>query len=270
MMHARKTVIARSNKTSREDTESSEIQQKDEGKRGNLFFHKASIGIPFVVLVSGLLLMVMHTPRQSLRLKKIVIIPECHSSPWKPDEDLVGTCPGDLKPYAQVDTAIACAEACCASNDCVTWQFRRDVGCKHGPDVRIGMEKDGPNAYCSAHPPLRWQGQFVLSRKNGNIANDDRRVTACSTDTWDPHEQQGQCFGLGDVRSKEASKSAKDCMEACCADESCGAWQWQEDLGCFYGKRMFSCTKSDDPVVFEPFVGRRKLQPSRTYRGTEK
>jgi hypothetical protein len=164
-----------------------------------LFFHKtASIGIPLlVVLVSGLLLMVMHTPRQSLRLKNIIIIPECHSSPWKPDKDLVGTCPGDLKPYAQVNTAIACAEACCASNVCVTWQFRHNVGCKHGPDVCIGMEKDGPTAYCSAHPPLRWQGQFVLSRKNGNVANDDRRVKACSTDTWGPSRATRSMFWTG-------------------------------------------------------------------------
>lgn len=183
MIHARKTAVVKPNETS-EGTESSEIQKKDEGKRRNLLHHKRMVFISFVVVVSTLLIIVMvTTSKQSLPLKTAIEIPECHASPWKPDEDLVGTCPGDLKAFTQADTASACAEACCASSDCVTWQFRRDVGCKHGPDVRIGMEKDGPAAYCSAHPPLRWQGQFVLSRENGNIVSDGRRVKVCSTET---------------------------------------------------------------------------------------
>jgi hypothetical protein len=64
--------------------------------------------------------------------------------------------------------------------------------------------------------------------------------------------------------------SAQDCMTACCGDESCGAWQFQPDLGCFYSNTMFSCQKSDDPVVFEPFVGRRKFRKERTYTGPKR
>lgn len=187
-----------------------------------------------------------------------ITIPPCDSTPWKPDEDMVGTCPG-IRTVDKIATAQECAEHCCANKDCITWQFRLDKGCLQTGDVRIGMEKDGPSAYCSDHPPLRWQGQFVKNK-------DDK--ANCSIDTWDPHSQQGQCFGLGDVRKGIAS--AEDCMKACCDDEQCGAWQFHASLGCFYGKSMFSCQKSDDPIVFEPFVGRRKFQNDRTYSGPER
>ena len=200
-------------------------------------------------------------------------IPECTASPWKPDENMVGTCPGTLQSVPNITTATACAASCCAAEvACIIWQFRRDVGCLQGPDARLGMEKHGPAAYCSGQPPVRWHGQFVLVREGGRVV-DNRRDQACRTTTWNPHEQPGQCFGLGDVRPQEASVSARACMEACCAGtdmkEPCGAWQWEARLGCFYGPRMFSCAKSDDPVVFEPFVGRRKLQASRSYTGAD-
>ena len=182
-------------------------------------------------------------------------IPECESSPWKPDEDLVGTCPGRKAHDTFIQTAIDCAKACCADPKCMVWQFRADKGCVQGGDVRIGLEKDGPAAYCSDHPPLRWQGQLIKERKN----------TECSVNTWHPDEQPGQCFGLGDVQP--GIETAQGCMEACCSLERCGAWQFQETLGCFYNARMHSCQKSDDPIYFAPFVGRRKLQSSRTYTG---
>lgn len=182
-------------------------------------------------------------------------IPECVSSPWKPDENLLGTCPTDLKPVADIDNAVDCAKDCCTREKCITWQFRLDKGCLQGGDVRIGMEKDGVKAYCSDHPPYRWQGQFV---KDHDVH--------CNTKSYDPDEQQGQCFGLGDAK-KGNFASAQDCMQACCSADDCKAWQFHSSLGCFYHKRMFSCQQSDDPVVFQPFVGRRKLQASRTYTG---
>jgi hypothetical protein len=70
---------------------------------------------------------------------------------------------------------------------------------------------------------------------------------------------------LGDPR--RGIGTAAECMRACCSHETCGAWQFQETLGCFYNTRMFSCQRSDDPILFEPHVGRRKLSSSRTYTG---
>jgi hypothetical protein len=183
------------------------------------------------------------------------VVPECELSPWKADEDLVGTCPGIRAKNASLQTVADCALACCSDPDCIVWQFRADKGCLQGGDVRIGQEKDGPAAYCSDHPPLRWQGQFVKDRKGAE----------CSTDTWHPDEQLGQCFGLGDPR--KGISTAGECMQACCSHETCGAWQFQETLGCFYNTRMFSCQRSDDPILFEPHVGRRKRRSSRTYTG---
>jgi hypothetical protein len=188
----------------------------------------------------------------------VISIPECESSPWKPDEDLVGTCPGNLKPKPDFNNAIDCAASCCASEECIAFQFRADKGCLQGKDTRIGQEKDGPAAYCSDHPPLRWQGQMLKEA--------GKKEAECSVDTWHPDEQQGQCFGLGDAR-KGTFETAEDCMKACCADDKCRAWQFQETLGCFYNAGMHGCQRSDDPILFEPYVGRRKLVSTRTYTG---
>ena len=130
--------------------------------------------------------------------------------------------------------------------------------------MRLGQEKDGVSAWCSDHPPQRWQGQYVLKRGGGKILADREATGACSLETWNPNEQPGQCFGLGDVK-KNGSDSAQSCMKACCDTDDCGAWQWQQELGCFHNKRMHGCVDVSDPVVFESFVGRRKQQSSRTY-----
>lgn len=205
--------------------------------------------------------------RQKQQQQQMIVIPPCDDSPWRDDEDLMGTCPGDLlKPFIvtstssstttpdRIESAIECAKYCCNRPDCVSWQFRSDKGCLHGPDVRIGQEKDGPPEYCSDHPPFRWQGQYITDR-----------LTDCSDKTWQPDSQPGQCFGLGDVRDPLNIQTAQQCMERCCSDPTCKAWQFQHELGCFYGGGMHSCQPSDDPIVFQPFVGRRKTRPDRTY-----
>jgi hypothetical protein len=90
----------------------------------------------------------------------VPVVPECEISPWKPDEDLVGTCPGIRVKNKTIQTVTDCAMACCSDPDCIVWQFQLNKGCLQGGDVRIGQGKDGPAAYCSDHPPLRWKGQI--------------------------------------------------------------------------------------------------------------
>lgn len=213
-----------------------------------------------------------HSTQQKLDKKQsLPEIPSCDKSPWKQNEDLRGKCPGDLKPFPTATTISDCATTCCQNDDCISWQFRSDTGCLQGKDVRLGMEKDGVAAWCSDHPPQRWQGQYLIPHKSVKRDAQDTRTKeeirndGCNEQTWDPNQQIGQCFGLGDVKPK-ASGSALECMKACCADEKCGAWQYNKLLGCFYSKGMHGCQGDDgDPVKFEPFVGRRKFREERTY-----
>ncbi len=210
-----------------------------------------------------------HTTRKQNKTKQTLPeIPPCEKSPWKQNEDLRGKCPGDLKPFPSATTISECASTCCQNDDCVSWQFRSDTGCLQGKDIRLGMEKDGVAAWCSDHPPQRWQGQYLIPHKsitqNAGMTKEEIRSNGCNEQTWDPNQQIGQCFGLGDVKPK-ASGSAVECMKACCDDE-CGAWQYNKLLGCFYSKGMHGCQGDDgNPVKFEPFVGRRKFMEGRTY-----
>ena len=48
-------------------------------------------------------------------------------------------------------------------------------GCSHGADVRIGMEKDGPAAWCEASPPKLWRGEQLGDRSR-----------ACGDAGWRP------------------------------------------------------------------------------------
>lgn len=194
-------------------------------------------------------------------------VPPCPSAPWKEPEILHGTCPGDLKPFDGAKTITECATTCCENPSCISWQFRSDVGCKQGGDVRIGMEKDGVPAWCDSNPPQKWSGQFLYPKgKTEGMDAAKLREDGCSFDAWNPEEQVGQCFGLGPKR-EEASGSAEDCMAACCAvqDSGCGVWQWSKDIGCFYGRSGFSCKGDGDPIHFEPFVGKRKRLEGRSY-----
>jgi hypothetical protein len=187
-----------------------------------------------------------------------VAVPECKESPWKENEDLIGNCPSGLTAYLGAKDASECASSCCQNENCISWQYRKDTGCQQGGDMRIGGEKDGVKGWCSDTVPYRWQGQFLA--REGNFT----REQSCSTDTWKPHSHEGQCFGLGG--QKQSGRTAEDCMKACCADSTCGAWQWHQKDGCFYRGRMHGCRVTvDNPHIFEPFVGRRKLQKSRTY-----
>lgn len=210
---------------------------------------------------------------ESLRPIKLKIpttesIPPCEAQPWKQNEDMRGKCPGDLKPFVSATTISDCATTCCSRAECITWQFRKDTGCLQGGDVRLGMEKDGVSAWCSDHPPQRWQGQYLYKKGGSDEDNAPIRKKGCDAATWNPSEQVGQCFGLGDVKT-DASGSAEECRDACCKDDKCRAWQWNKELGCFYSSHMHGCQGEGDPIQFEPFVGRRKLLQNRKYTDNE-
>lgn len=197
-------------------------------------------------------------------------VPSCTSSPWKEEESLHGNCQGSaLKHNPTPQSAKECATTCCDDPTCITFQYRSDVGCFQGEDVRLGMEKDGVPTWCNQDPPVIWRGQYLVPRvqdENGkDIAYSDREREqfhnkSCDIKTWIPDERQGQCFGLGGKR-EAASGSDEECMKACCSDPNCGAWQWSRDVGCFYGKWMFGCLAGSS----EAYVGRRKFQSSRSY-----
>ncbi|KAL7545180.1 hypothetical protein ACHAWF_008535 [Thalassiosira exigua] len=199
-------------------------------RNGKRAVASASALVFSVFLIPPLKVMLRHPAATADRTADGLRIPPCPASPWKADENLRGKCPGDLKPYANATTASQCASTCCANEECISWQFRQDVGCIRGKDIRLGMEKDGPAAWCSDHPPHRWHGQFLKPR--GKTQGRDPaqiRESACDERTWNPDEEIGQCFGLGDVR-RHASGSAEECMRACCGDEKCGAWQWNKEV----------------------------------------
>ena len=104
--------------------------------------------------------------------------------------------------------------------------------------MRLGMEKDGVPAWCSDQAPRRWHGQHLVPKggaggdgmiSDGGINAADARRRACDEATWNPTEEVGQCFGLGDVQTRGGG-SAGECMRACCDDDKCGAWQWNEEV----------------------------------------
>ena len=200
------------------------------------------------------------------------VVPECPASPWKENESLHGNCQGSaLKPNPAPKSATECATTCCDDPKCITFQYRSDLGCYQGDDVRLGLEKDGAPTWCNDSPPVIWRGQYLVPRvpdENGkdkvfsDAEREEFRKKSCNLSTWSPDERQGQCFGLGGKR-EAASGSDEECMKACCNDPNCGAWQWSKDSGCFYGKWMFGCLAGSS----EAYVGRRKFQKTRSYTG---
>ena len=114
-------------------------------------------------------------------------VPSCDQASWKSSENLIGSCPGGLKPYKSNQKTISmenCAIECCQSDACITWQYRADIGCLHGGDIRLGQEKDGPSSWCSDIQPKRWQGQYVLQRSKGHVVANHAETGGCSVDTW--------------------------------------------------------------------------------------
>ena len=188
-------------------------------------------------------------------------------------ETLVGNCPGGLSEPIQlwntaangVATAEKCRALCCHDSRCVTWRFRGDIGCERGGDVRIGKEMDGPGEWCDSTAPLAWTGEEVLASRS-----------ACSPlGAWRSDSRtnlQMQCFGFGSERltvvGRHKLQSADHCRRACCESQppgSCGAWQWREDVGCFFGEGKGFCLERKSKYDFAPFQGERKIVPGRTY-----
>jgi hypothetical protein len=106
--------------------------------------------------------------------------------------------------------------------------------------------------------------QYLYKQGGKEEEHAEIRKKGCGASTWNPFEQVGQCFGLGDVK-KDASGSPEECRDACCSSDKCRAWQWNEDLGCFYSSHMHGCQGEGDAIRFEPFVGRRKFLKDRSY-----
>ena len=244
------------------------------GGRKRMFLAAVSVALLLLLLLLALVLlhsisvvssMIEWVRREAWRHSLRAAVPSCPASPWKADENLRGDCRAELKPArppgsgggaaADAATTVAeCARSCCDDPACVSWQHRRDVGCLRGGDVRLGMEKDGVPAWCSDHPPHRWRGQFLLGGSRNDGAEDgdrgmggtssanvvESRKLACDESTWNPEEEVGQCFGLGDVRPNKASGSAVECMRACCGDPTCGAWQWNEVVRSAHPRRCYS------------------------------
>jgi len=188
---------------------------------------------------------------------------------WRSRESLVGPCPGgglgQTVRSAAMRSAAQCAASCCDLATCTSWQWRRDAGCHHGGDVRLGMEKDGPTAWCEFDPPFPWIGERLLERSAGAVVV-DRRTRACGA-TWRSPQKplRGQCFGLGPRRvAMAASMSAEKCRAACCADAKCETWQFRKDKGCFYSGGV-TCRPATSEAEFRPFAGRRKRVAERTY-----
>eukprot|EP00035_Acanthoeca_spectabilis_P018095 m.382710 g.382710 ORF g.382710 m.382710 type:complete len:262 (-) comp16723_c0_seq2:186-971(-) len=184
---------------------------------------------------------------------------------WKPNDALVGSCAGSgpklIAASKGITNAADCAALCCSmptehaepEKRCVAWQYRQDTGCRVGGDVRIGMEKDGPSAWCNHDPPAMWHGERV---------SDTTRDRVCG-DGWNSSALPTQCFGLGD-RQHLTNESPEGCRDACCADKTCKTWQFRHDVGCFYGPGGSSCD-AYHAIAFTPWEGRRKLLKSRKY-----
>jgi len=183
---------------------------------------------------------------------------------WKPNESLAGFCPGGpLQPLTSIfsmgnkGTAAECGASCCVSQTCFAWQFREDVGCLQGPDVRLGLEKDGTPEWCEPTAPSPWQGERLEFRHDGKPTTQEK---ACGSE-WNPSSLNGQCFGLGPLRPDPSTPD--ECRKACCEDAECETWQFRKDKGCFYGNWVGrNCEHGND---FGAFIGRRKLDKKRSY-----
>ena len=178
---------------------------------------------------------------------------------WRP-EPLLGICDVTkaTEESQQYDNAVDCENACCANDECITFQYRTKEGCLWGGDTRLGAEKDGVPAWCEPRAPAKWMGQRI--KKDGELV-----AGACEDGEhgWNPNELEGQCFGLGSSKTI-SSNTPEMCRDACCEDTNCAVWQWRKDAGCFYNKGAHNC-QSANPLDFEAFKGKRKVVEGRTY-----
>ncbi|GAB5353555.1 hypothetical protein AAMO2058_000045500 [Amorphochlora amoebiformis] len=163
---------------------------------------------------------------------------------WRNDT-LRGTCFGLRcrgKGWESISTSTECSKKCCNLKDkCITWQFRKDIGCCIGGAVRHGHEGLRSVHWCEPTPPSPWTGHRLKSRGGGRCE-------------WGDETLKGQCFGLGPVKPP---KSKQLCADGCCKDPDCTLWQWRDDKGCFWGKTN-NCLPAADPVQMHPYIGKRK------------
>ena len=154
---------------------------------------------------------------------------------------------------AGATSAKQCERLCCgAAMECVTWQYRDGEGCKLMGDVRVGPQEHSTRntvGYCEETAPAPWSGrQLATRRPNGGC-------------DWHDWVLEGQCWNLG-RRQTISENSEKACADACCAEPTCGIYQWRQDKGCFYTRPREKPRQGCDEPSLVPYQGGRKVIPS--------
>lgn len=171
-----------------------------------------------------------------------------NSCKWREDQ-LVGKCFGLQKQEGTYATQQICEQRCCEVGwDCITYQWRQDMGCFFGDIVRLGLEGAPTGNWCEPSKPSQWTGKRLVSRES----------SICS---FGEENLSGQCYGLG---VKKPPTTSGGCEKLCCETDTCEVWQFRDDKGCFIGK-----SNNCDRDVLSWF-GRRKPTPEWRAKGLER
>lgn len=79
------------------------------------------------------------TTRSREEMSVIIEVPSCTNTPWKSDEDLRRKRPESFKSVPSASSIPKCATSCCEDLDCITWQYRADVGCRMSDAFKVEM-----------------------------------------------------------------------------------------------------------------------------------
>jgi hypothetical protein len=165
---------------------------------------------------------------------------------------------------SHVNSATECKRLCCNIGlECVTWQYQpsREVPCKIGGPVRLGLEVSGVANWCEPLPPATWSGYRLERRKITSTASSSADASVKDCDAMKGATVPHQCFGLGPERMHPVTRkplSVSECEAACCADPRCEVWQAIAGRGCFYNRNEgVHCEEKGEPA----YTGGRKCVP---------